>query len=317
MVNQENTPAGSYPELSQAAAAAIDFVNEQLGGLDGDRSSWRCATPLLGRGLDVVRAAVRRAGCPVVIGGIDVFGNAIDVLDDNAIPFVGGIPVSSQSVESPNSFQWSGGSWGATVAFAEYAVTELDAKKVAIVFGEFGSIAQSAEYGQKVLEDAGVETQLVPYPIMATDVSSPLQAAAAGEPGRHLHVGRRHGLQGRLRRDAERRGQRATVLRGRMVAPTDRGLGRRRGDRRRHLQRRGADLDRASRTPTAPYNAVVEQYGDGLDPIGAGTVSFRSFMNLYAVMRGLGAEGSTADAITDALSQPGRHAQLHGPPLHL
>ena len=36
------------------------------------------------------------------------------------------------------------------------------------------------------------------------------------------------------------------------------------------------------------YIAVVERYGDGLDPVGAGTVSFRSFMNLYAVLRELG-----------------------------
>ena len=53
------------------------------------------------------------------MGGIDVFGNGIEVLADNEIPFVGGIPVSEQSVTSPNSFQWSGGSWGATVAFAD------------------------------------------------------------------------------------------------------------------------------------------------------------------------------------------------------
>ena len=88
----------------------------------------------------------------VVMGGIDVFGNGIEVLDDNGIPFVGGIPVSEQSVKSPNSFQWSGGSWGATIAFADYAINELDAEKVAIVYGEFGSITESAQYAQTVLE---------------------------------------------------------------------------------------------------------------------------------------------------------------------
>ena len=78
-----------------------------------------------------------------MLGGIDVFGNAIETLRDNGVPFVGGIPVSEQSVKSENSYQWSGGSWGATVAFAEYAAKELDAKKVSIVYGEFGSISRA------------------------------------------------------------------------------------------------------------------------------------------------------------------------------
>ena len=38
------------------------------------------------------------------------------------------------------------------------------------------------------------------------------------------------------------------------------------------------------------YSAVIEQYGDGLDPIGAGTVSFRSLMNLYAIMNQIDSE---------------------------
>src|SRR5690606_31806189 len=35
MINQENTPVGSYPELSSATRAAIEFVNAELGGVHG------------------------------------------------------------------------------------------------------------------------------------------------------------------------------------------------------------------------------------------------------------------------------------------
>jgi branched-chain amino acid transport system substrate-binding protein len=49
------------------------------------------------------------------------------------------------------------------------------------------------------------------------------------------------------------------------------------------------------------YAAVIEQYGDGLDPAGAGTVSFRSLMNLYVQLVDLGPDGVTADAIVEAL----------------
>ena len=50
------------------------------------------------------------------------------------------------------------------------------------------------------------------------------------------------------------------------------------------------------------YSAVIGEYGDGLDPVGAGTVSFRSFMNLYAVLREIGADDITPKAIIDSLS---------------
>jgi hypothetical protein len=52
---------------------------------------------------------------------------------------------------------------------------------------------------------------------------------------------------------------------------------------------------------TSLYVAAVREYGDGLDPIGAGTVTFRSFMNLYRVLRGLDPDAITSDAILDAL----------------
>ena len=35
MINQENTPLGSYPELSSASKAAAAFVNAELGGIGG------------------------------------------------------------------------------------------------------------------------------------------------------------------------------------------------------------------------------------------------------------------------------------------
>jgi len=48
------------------------------------------------------------------------------------------------------------------------------------------------------------------------------------------------------------------------------------------------------------YSAVIEKYGDGLDPVGAGTVSFRSLMNLYVILNQLDGD-ITPEAITEAL----------------
>lgn len=301
MVNQENTPVGSFPELSQADQAAIRFVNEQLGGVDGHPLELEvCNTNFSAEGSTACGQRFVDEKLPVVLGGIDVFGNAIDTLRDNGVPYVGGIPVSTQSATSPNSFQFSGGIWGATVAFSEYATSTLHAKRIAILYGEFGSITQAAQFGEKVLTSRGVKVQMVPYPILATDITSPLQAAMSAKPEAIFvlaaDTGCKAGFDGV---GSLGNGVKAFYV-GACAAPsivasvdaadTEGAMFNVEGPIERSNP--GADLQL--------YTAVVQAYGDGLDPIGAGTVSFRSFMNLYVVLRELGADNLTPASITNA-----------------
>lgn len=303
MINQDNTPAGSYPELSAAAQTAVAFVNEHLGGLDGRPITLEvCNTEFSPEGSTACAQGFVQDGVQVVLGGIDVFGTGIDTLADNDIPYVGGIPVSTQSVTSPNSYQWSGGSWGATVAFAHHAATEAQAERVAIVYGDFGSITDAANYGERTLRNLGVdEVQLVPFPILATDLTSALQAAAAGDPDAVFVLAADTGCKAAFD-GVETVGLEATMYYvGACAVPKI-------VDEAGPAKTDGAifnvegEINRDDPDPDAQlYTAVVEIYGGGLDPIGAGTVTFRAFMNLYRVLRDLGADGSTSAAIVDYL----------------
>lgn len=301
MINQENTPAGSYPELSQAVAAGLKFINDELGGVDGRPIDVDvCNTEFSAEGSTSCGQKYVEAKVPAVLGGIDVFGNAIETLADNGIPYIGGIPISFASVKSPNSFQWSGGTWGAAVAFAWYASEELHAKKVSIVYGEFGSITHSAEEAQRVLESRDVEAQLVPYPIMATDISSALNAAAATDPDALMilaaDTGCKAGFDGvsSLGIDA------ATFYVGACAAPAI-------TNQAGTAKTNGAIFNvegPVGQKPADPdfvlYDAVIDKYGDGLEPVGAGTVSFRSLMNLYVILNELDGDITPA-TITAAL----------------
>jgi len=274
MVNQENTAAGSYPELSQAVQAAVAFVNDQLGGVDGRPIEVEvCNTEFSAEGSTACGQRFVEAEAPAVLGGIDVFGNAIDTLADNDIPYIGGIPVSTQSVKSPNSFQWSGGTWGATVAFADYAANTLDAERVSIVYGEFGSITHSAEVGAQVLEAAGVEVQLVPYPIMATDISSALNAAGSTNPDALFILAADTGCKAGFDGVASLGIEATAFFVGACASPSI-------------VQEAGPDETDGAifnvegvvgpdqpNNDFALYASVIEEYGaDGLDPVGAGTV---------------------------------------------
>jgi branched-chain amino acid transport system substrate-binding protein len=307
MINQENTPVGSFPELSRGVQAAIEFVNSQLGGLDGRPLQLEvCNTNFSAEGSTACGQQFVAQGVPVVLGGIDVFGNGIDVLADNDVPYAGGIPISTQSVTSPNSFQWSGGTWGATIAFASYAVEQLGATSAAIVYGDFGSVADAAEYGRRTFEQLGIDdVTMVPFPIVSTDLAAPIQVAASAQPDVMIALTADTGCAAAFEGVSTAAPDVPAFYTGACAAPSI-------TDRAGPERTEGAifnvegPIDRTDGTPdTALYDAVIEAYGDGLDPIGAATVSFRSFMNLYVVLAAIvdeaGVEGIDPESVTTAL----------------
>ncbi|UDY37947.1 ABC transporter substrate-binding protein [Dermatobacter hominis] len=301
MINQENTPAGSFPELSRAAQAFVDFVNEDLGGIDGRPLRLDvCNTGFSAEGSTACGQRFVAEQVPVVLGGIDVFGNAVDVLAADGIPYVGGIPVSQQSMTSPSSFQWSGGTWGAAVAFAHRAVEDLDAKEVAIVYGDFGSIAEGAGAAKQVLEAKGVDVQMVPFPVIATDLGSPLQAAWAGEPDAIFVIAADTACKAAFDAAATIGITSALYFVGACASPTIISQVGDRADGAYFNVEQEVQPDQPQ-PDTDLYTSVLAAMAPGLDPVGAGTVSARSFVNLYAVLRELGADGITPHAVTDAL----------------
>jgi branched-chain amino acid transport system substrate-binding protein len=314
LVNQENTAAGSYPELSLAALAATEFINGELGGVDGRPIEIEvCNTEFSAEGSTSCGQRFVEAEVDAVLGGIDVFGNAVSTLEDNAIPYIGGIPISERSVESTTSFQWSGGGWGTAVAFASFAAEELDAERVSIVFADFGAITHSAEMAEAVLDHHGVQTQLVPYPVMATDLTPALNAAAGADPDAVFILAADAACKASFDGLAALDLDAARFFSGACAAPTI-------------IEQAGMDAvegtyfnvespigDDPADPDMALYGGVIEAYGDGLDPVGAGTVTFKAVMNLYAILHQL--DGSISPAsITEALRSTADEPSFGGHP---
>jgi branched-chain amino acid transport system substrate-binding protein len=187
------------------------------------------------------------------------------------------------------------------VAFADYAVREVQAKRVAIIYGEFGSITASAEYAQRVLDRAGVETQLVPFPILSTDLAPFVNAAVAGDPDAIVILAADASCKPAFQ-SILASGTDATVMyTGACAAPTI-------------LDSVDADATEGSMfnvegpiNPDDPspdsdlYTEVIATYGKGMDSASIGTVSFRSFMNLYMVLREIGFDALSPATVIEAL----------------
>lgn len=299
MINQENTPVGSYPELSSAVQSAAAMINEYFGGVNGRPIEIEvCNTNFSPEGSTACAQKFVEQGVPAVIGGIDVFGTGILTLEENEIPFIGGVPVSFPDVTASNAFQWSGGSWGAVMAFAHHAA-ENGAQTVAISYPEFDSSIDGANRAKAVLEAADVANiTMIPYPVVATDLTSPIQAAKAVNPDALIMLAADMGCAGAYDGVATVGIEAQVYVVGACASPkiidaagaekTDGVILNVEGP----IEGRGTDMD------FALYSAAAAKYGN-FDPVGAGTVTFRAFINFWSVLLEL--DEITPESITSAL----------------
>lgn len=186
MINQENTPAGSFPEMRQALQASFSYINDELGGVNGrplklqacasdasPASSANCARKLLDEK-------------PIAVAAGADFGAAgsLPVLEKAKVPYVGGEPLLPPELSNANSWAFVGGSVGAFPAQAYYIAKVLKAKKVGILTtANPAGMAAATTYGKDVLTTLGVkDVQIVSAAADAADFSAPLHQITAGNP---------------------------------------------------------------------------------------------------------------------------------------
>ncbi len=186
MINQENAPVGSFPEVRQAAEAAVAHVNADFGGVNGRRiklevctttgtpeSSAACANKLIEKR-------------PVaVLGGVDLGAAAsMPVFESAAIPYIGGTPALGEELTSPAAWMVAGGTVADLLGQATYALDTLKAKKVGALYVDLpGLLTTVVSAAEIVLKAKGVsDVKLVAASADAADFAPPLKAATAGSP---------------------------------------------------------------------------------------------------------------------------------------
>ena len=317
MINQENTPLGSFPELRLGAQAAVDFINTELGGVDGHPLQLiPCITTF---------SVEKSRGCAqelvekqvvAVTGGIDITSNgSIPVLEQNEMPFVGGIPINFDEMRSPISFQFSGGIPGAFTAFAYDAATRLKAKKVAVAYGDFAAIkAAGVDYGIGTLHKLGVtDVTDIPFPVTTTDFLPVLTKANEGHPDAIILGAADSACAPAMKTAQELKITATLYLVGACAAPT---IAQQVGEAAVDGKIFNIEGPKGDDDPeTKLYFDVVAKYGDPqLPAASAATISFRNIFNLYAAMVDLGAAKVTRPAILEYFRSARNHPSFTGHP---
>ena len=290
MINQEDTSLGSYPEVRVAAEAAVAFVNAELGGVGGRPIELlTCVTSFDPDQSRACALELLDAGVLAFVGGVDVTSDgSIPVIEAAGLAVFGGVPANLAEQRSERVFAFSGGDAGALAAFAYHAST-AGASTVVIGYGEgvpsFDVAAR--DYGQDVAEALGLRVELVPYPILTDDPTVVFGPAHAVDADAVIVLAATSSCAPFMRAAAE--SDRQLYLTGACADAQQLAAA---GDAASSVLFNAEGSFDGALADAAIYQAATQRYAD--EPaLGAGTVSFRGVMNLYALMLDAGQTPTT------------------------
>lgn len=185
-VNMEGSPAGSFPEATAGARAAVAHVNEDLGGVAGrplqlatcttdgtPESSQGCAQDLLARK-------------PVaVVSGIDLGADAsVPVVTRAKVPYVTGSPTLAGELTTTGAYAFTGGTAADLLGIGDYLIETKHVKSIHVVHEDLPGLlnAAIAAAGDIFRAKKVSDVKLVAEKADAADFAPALTAAAAGNP---------------------------------------------------------------------------------------------------------------------------------------
>lgn len=185
MINVETNAGADFPEVRESAQAAINYVNQYRGGLNGHPIKLiTCITD--GQPATSASCANKLVNAhPVAdIGGADIGQAAsIPILARAGIAQIGGVDLTPAESSAKNSIIFADVAQTGNADIGTYAVQTLHAKKVAVIaIGDTQGIFQAQHGELPAVKGAGGQAKLFPLPPSQADASSVVSSALAFSP---------------------------------------------------------------------------------------------------------------------------------------
>ena len=184
-VNVDNSPSGSFPEMTKGVQTALSYVNNELGGWNGHPIKLDTCNPDSSAGASTNCSNQLVADhVPLVLTGVDAgSGGGVPVLLAANIPNVTSVPLGAAALTSANVFALAGGGVANIPAIANYITGTLHAKKVvALVTDNPSALGSVNSFAGPVYKAAGTDFQVIAVPAATADFGPIWAQAASGKP---------------------------------------------------------------------------------------------------------------------------------------
>jgi branched-chain amino acid transport system substrate-binding protein len=185
MINIESNSGADFPEVREAAQAAVKYINAYRGGLDGHpiqlnlcitdgspATSTQCANKLVSQH-------------PVaILGGSDLAGsNTLPIYKKAGLALIGGMDLTPAESSSPNAVIFNDVAQSGNSDIGVYAVKTLHAKKASVIaIGDTQGTFQAKAFEVPAVQASGGAAKLFLLPPSQADASSVVASAIGASP---------------------------------------------------------------------------------------------------------------------------------------
>ena len=314
MISQEDSPSGSFPENRENVEAALEYINKELGGIDGRPLELHsCITDGSPEKSGTCAREILDENPLMFIGGVD-FGTAtsLPVLARAGVSQLGGVPILPADYTSENVFQFVPGSAGAYPALAGYMVNVAGVKSAAIIHADDAAgRAVATTYGSDIFNELGVtDVNMVAVDPNAADFTTAVTKANDGDPDGIMIAQAAAGCT-RVMQTAQGLGMTTPMFYSSACATH--AVAKAGGSAAEgayfvnSLESVDGDSDDA-----ATYRRVMEEYRPDTPIGGIGAYSFMSAMNAYSVASTLESDDLNPEGITKAMKNTVDHDSFMG-----
>ncbi|MCI3270762.1 ABC transporter substrate-binding protein [Streptomyces cylindrosporus] len=181
LVNQQGG-AVSNPEFTVAAQAAADYINANLGGIDGHpiklKTCYIVSSEEQGQ-VCAQRLLADRSISLILQGGLNVGTQSLHRTIAGEKPVLIGQANPGPDTVAANSYATNASALASLNGVGPYLKNTLKAKKVAIVSNDNAGDLAIAKIFKTDLESRGIKVTYATFPATSTDLISPLTAAGA------------------------------------------------------------------------------------------------------------------------------------------
>jgi branched-chain amino acid transport system substrate-binding protein len=181
-INNDGAAQGPIPEATRVAKATADYINEELGGIDG--RPIKLVTCFVAsaeeEGQKCGQRFVNDSAMKVVNVGVMIIGNEsyhAQIKGQKVTIF--GVANSPADLGAQNTFALNGSTEYVLGPFGTYLRDKLQAKTGAMVFNQAPGVISIAQAAKKGIEAAGIKVKSVGFDPQTTDLVGPVTAAGS------------------------------------------------------------------------------------------------------------------------------------------
>ncbi len=190
LINNEGSSPTAEPSVGDAAVAAADYANAELGGIGGHpiqifrcsededtASATACANQLVQDNVAVV-----------VIGSTSEGAAMVPIITKAGIPYVSVTGSAPAELSTPGTFMWSGGYEATLAGFAKYSAQHNYKKVTAYVINAPAALAGASALGDPLFKAQGVTLNIEGVPAGVPDATAQVTAGLGSKPDAALVI---------------------------------------------------------------------------------------------------------------------------------